>query len=90
MSDPEMLKKGKETRTKVVHFLVDYTAEHGYSPSFTEIMIAADLNTLSAVSYTLDRLIREGVIKKSPVVARSIVILDPSPYYTEVAADGIV
>jgi len=83
MSDPKMIEQGRETRTKVVRFLIEYIAEHGYSPSFTEIMTASGLNTLSAVSYTLDRLVKEGVIKKSPVVARSIVVLDPSAYLEE-------
>ena len=53
-------------------FIEDYFSEHGYAPSYREIMKKVGIPSLSVVRYNLERLQREGVLERAPRVARGI------------------
>jgi len=53
-------------------FIEDYFSEHGYAPSYREIMKKVGIPSLSVVRYNLERLQREGVLERDPRVARGI------------------
>src|SRR3990172_3407887 len=53
-------------------YIEEYFAEHGYAPSYREIMKQVGIPSLSVVRYNLDRLQREGILDRDPRVARGI------------------
>lgn len=64
-------------RTECVEkFIRAHLAERGFAPSFVEIGRACGITTTSLVAHHLGKLERRGIIKRSPGVARSIVVID--------------
>jgi len=53
-------------------YIEEYFAEHGYAPSYREIMKKVGIPSLSVVRYNLERLQREGILDRDPRVARGI------------------
>lgn len=54
----------------------DYWEANGYSPSMHDIMEAAGVSSTSVTTYHLDLLAREGRVRRTPGVARSIVLVE--------------
>lgn len=63
-------------QTLIVDFINNYTAEHGVSPTYREIMAGLGLSSVSAVAEHIDNLVNKGVIIKSPGAARSLEVID--------------
>jgi repressor LexA len=61
-----------ERQTKMKAYIEEYVAEHGYAPTYREIMKHVGIPSLSVVRYNLERLHREGMLERSPRVARGI------------------
>lgn len=72
----EIKQTGIETRNRVYHFLVDFIAENGYSPSVREICEGTDLKSTSSVYNHLLTLERMGKIHIEPKKTRAISIVD--------------
>jgi hypothetical protein len=53
-------------------FIEEYFSEHGYAPSYREIMKKVGIPSLSVVRYNLERLQREDILDRDPRVARGI------------------
>lgn len=64
------------TTEKVLAAIKQYREEHGYSPSIRDIVRVAPLSSESVATYHLNKLEQAGKIKRTPFVARSIVILE--------------
>lgn len=64
---------------KVLRFLREYTAAHGYPPSMKETGSACGLDSTSSVSYVLSCLAAKGYITRAPGKPRSIVVNDDIP-----------
>lgn len=60
----------------VIDFINDYTAAHGVSPTYREIMTALGLSSVSVVAEHIDNLCAKGVLRKAPGTARSLEVLD--------------
>jgi SOS-response transcriptional repressor LexA len=54
----------------------EFWEANGYSPSYEEIMAMAGVSSTSVVAYHLDLLAQEKRIRRTPGVARSIVMLE--------------
>jgi repressor LexA len=61
-----------ERQYRMKAFIEEYFDEHGYAPSYREIMKNVGIPSLSVVRYNLERLQREGLIERDPRVARGI------------------
>jgi repressor LexA len=61
-----------DRQTRMKAFIEEYFAEHGYAPSYREIMKNVGIPSLSVVRYNLERLQREGLLERDPRVARGI------------------
>ncbi len=61
-----------DRQNKMKAFIEEYFAEHGYAPSYREIMKHVGIPSLSVVRYNLERLQREGLLERDPRVARGI------------------
>lgn len=64
------------TTAAVLEAIRAFWDEEGYSPSFHDIMDATGITSTSVVSYHLLRLERAGVMKRTPGVARSYVVIE--------------
>lgn len=60
----------------ILDFIREYTAEHGVSPTYREIMAGLGLSSVSAVAEHIDNLVEKGAIIKTPGVARALEIVD--------------
>ena len=64
----------KGTTKRVYEYILKYTDEHGYQPSFREIADEVGIKSVSTVFYHLDKLENKGFIKKSASKNRAIEI----------------
>lgn len=64
-----------ERPVKILQFLTDYQAKHGYSPSIREIGKHINVDSTSLVDYYLDQLAEKGFIERDDRVSRSIRVL---------------
>jgi SOS-response transcriptional repressor LexA len=58
-----------------LRFIRGYHAEHGITPTFTEIMEAMDLRSKSSVHHLITGLEERGFITRIPYLARSIALV---------------
>lgn len=77
MNDPIELRPSKKQR-ELLTFIEGFIAQHGYGPSYREIMRALDYKSVSTVAVHVDNLIKKGRLHKRDKSARSL----------EVAKDG--
>src|SRR3954466_9524494 len=66
-------KKQKELLT----FIENFIAEHGYSPSYREIMAGTQHNSVATVSLHVNSLIKRGHLRKRDRSARSLEVVKP-------------
>lgn len=78
--------KNKLTKKQalIIDFIKDFTAAHGESPSYREIMTALGLTSVSAVAEHVENLVAKGALRKTPGAARSLEVVDLS--YPETTA----
>lgn len=67
-------KKQKELLT----FIEDFIAEHGYSPSYREIMAGTQHSSVATVALHVNNLIKRGHLAKRDRSARSLEVVNPS------------
>lgn len=65
-------KKQKELLT----FIESFIAEHGYSPSYREIMAGQNYTSVATVSLHVNNLIKRGHLRKRDRSARSLEVVD--------------
>lgn len=61
-----------ERQARMKEFIEAYVSDHGYAPTYREIMKNVGIPSLSVVRYNLERLQREGLLERDPRVARGI------------------
>jgi repressor LexA len=62
----------KPKARRLLSFIQNFMDEHGYQPSYRDMMAHLGYATTSAVDYQLKKLIELGYIERSPNVARSL------------------
>jgi SOS-response transcriptional repressor LexA len=83
----EVAEKPAEAATKTVRptkkqqelltFIEAFIAEHGYSPSYREIMTGLNYTSVATVSLHVNNLIRRGHLQKRDRSARSLEVVKP-------------
>ncbi len=63
------------TRVRVLEFIKSFMAEKGYSPSVGDIVTGCSLSSPNLAQYHLNVLEREGLVRRTPGVFRSIQIV---------------
>lgn len=63
----------------ILMYIEAFIAEHGYSPSYREIMNGLDYTSVATVSLHVNSLIRRGHLHKRDRSARSLEVVTPSP-----------
>jgi len=77
-------KKQKELLT----FIEAFIAEHGYSPSYREIMKSLNYNSVATVALHVNNLIKRGHLKKRDHSARSLEVVE-APKTTAVQTNQV-
>lgn len=68
-------KKQRELLT----FITDFIERHGYSPSYREIMLGLNYNSVATVALHVNSLIKRGHLKKRDRSARSLEVVEQKP-----------
>lgn len=68
-------------------FIQNFIAEHGYSPSYREIMTGSNYTSVATVSLHVNSLIKRGHLRKRDRSARSLEVVDVKE--TKVASNEI-
>jgi repressor LexA len=73
------MRKMSERQQKILEFVVEYTADHGYPPSIREIGQAVGISSTSVVDYNLRALERSGLIRRDREVSRGLGVVGQTP-----------
>jgi len=71
---PKARKQLKERHKQVLDVIQEYSAKHGYAPSYREICSRTDITSTSMVNYYLEQLVEMGYIERSENISRSLKI----------------
>jgi SOS-response transcriptional repressor LexA len=63
---------------ELLAFIKLFTARHGYSPSYREIMTGLDYTSVATVALHVNSLINRGHLKKRDRSARSLEVVEPN------------
>lgn len=62
---------------QLLGFIEGFIAEHGYSPSYREIMAACNYSSIATVAVHIENLIKRGHLQKRDHSARSLEVVKP-------------
>ena len=63
-------------QSELLTFIAEFIAQHGYSPSYREIMRGCDYTSVATVALHVNSLISRGHLKKRDKSARSLEVVD--------------
>lgn len=81
--DKSTIRPTKKQRD-ILTFIENFIKEHGYSPSYREIMNGLNYTSVATVSLHVNSLIRRGHLAKRDRSARSLEVVNPSGTLTSV------
>lgn len=64
-------------QTELLSFIDAYISEHGYSPSYREIMSGCNYNSVATVAVHVNNLVSRGHLQKRQHSARSLEVIKP-------------
>ncbi len=70
----ETIRPTKKQR-ELLDFITEFIAEHGYSPSYREIMTGLQYNSVATVALHVNNLIKRGQLQKRDSSARSLEVV---------------
>ncbi|HET7630004.1 MAG TPA: hypothetical protein VFK03_01380 [Candidatus Saccharimonadales bacterium] len=65
-----------KVQSELLDFIDSFIQDHGYGPSYREIMRSLNYKSVSTVAVHVDNLIKIGHLKKTDRSARSLVVVD--------------
>lgn len=74
-TEKEVIRPTKK-QSELLSFIAEFIAEHGYSPSYREIMRGCDYTSVATVALHVNSLISRGHLKKRDKSARSLEVVD--------------
>jgi SOS-response transcriptional repressor LexA len=77
MAEKQTVRPTKKQK-ELLSFIEKFIAEHGYSPSYREIMDGLNYNSVATVSLHVNNLIKRGHLNKRDHSARSLEVAEPS------------
>ena len=70
-----MAERSSKKQQQLLEFIDDFVKQHGYGPSYREIMSGLDYKSVSTVAVHVNGLLAKGYIRKRDNSARSIEIV---------------
>ena len=86
MTSPRATKKQQE----LLQYIDGFIKEHGYGPSYREVMRALGYKSVSTVAIHVDQLIAKGYVEKKDNSARSLSIITLRPVTESKSDDQII
>lgn len=74
---------------ELLSFIEAFIGQHGYSPSYREIMVGLQYNSVATVSVHVNNLIRRGHLRKRDRSARSLEVTTPSTSADKVSTNTV-
>lgn len=74
--EPNTVRPTKKQR-EILTYIGRFIAEHGYSPSYREIMAGLDYTSVATVALHVNSLIKRGHLRKRDYSARSLELVNP-------------
>ena len=75
---PEPAIRPTKKQREMLGFVEQFIGEHGYSPSYREIMAGLDYTSIATVALHVNNLIKRGHLKKRDHSARSLEVVQAS------------
>src|SRR3954471_213780 len=83
----ETVRPTKKQR-ELLTFIEQFIGEHGYSPSYREVMVGLNYTSVATVALHINNLIRRGHLRKRDHSARSLEVVSPLDIPTAPADSG--
>jgi len=77
-TEPKTVVRPTKKQKELLTFIEDFIAQHGYSPSYREIMAGTQHNSVATVALHVNNLIKRGHLVKRDRSARSLEVVSPS------------
>lgn len=78
MEEKSAVIRPTKKQTELLTFISNFIAEHGYSPSYREIMQGLEYNSVATVALHVNNLIKRGHLQKRDRSARSLELIKPT------------
>lgn len=78
MEDAKQTLRPTKKQKELLGFIESFIAEHGYSPSYREIMAGSNYTSVATVALHVNSLIKRGHLSKRDRSARSLEITQPT------------
>jgi repressor LexA len=85
-SETNTIRPTKKQR-ELLTFIEQFIGEHGYSPSYREIMKGCDYTSVATVALHVNSLIKRGHLRKRDHSARSLEIVAPNDMLSKVSTN---
>jgi hypothetical protein len=76
-TEPKTVRPTKKQK-ELLTFIEDFIAQHGYSPSYREVMAGTGHTSVATVSLHINNLIKRGHLNKRDRSARSLEVINPT------------
>ena len=80
-----MVERASKKQKELFEFIDGFIQEHGYGPSYREIMAGIGYKSVSTVAIHVDGLIAKGFLRKKDNSARSLEVITANPTVTSVS-----
>jgi SOS-response transcriptional repressor LexA len=87
-SEPTTVRPTKKQR-ELLTFIEQFIGEHGYSPSYREIMNGLNYTSVATVALHVNNLIKRGHLKKRDFNARSLEVVTPTGVSSNVTTNQV-
>lgn len=84
---PETPVRPTKKQREILKFIENFIGEHGYSPSYREIMTGLEYTSVATVSLHVNSLIKRGHLRKRDHNARSIELVQPAGHAAAVTTN---
>lgn len=74
--EPEKTTRPTKKQKELLTFIETFIAEHGYSPSYREIMTSCNYTSVATVALHVNNLIKRGHLQKRDHAARSLEVVE--------------
>lgn len=75
-NEQQTLVRPTKKQRELLEFIASFITEHGYSPSYREIMNALNYNSVATVALHVNNLIKRGHLRKRDYSARSLEVVE--------------
>jgi repressor LexA len=87
-TEPPVIRPTKKQQELLV-FIQNFVSEHGYGPSYREIMVGCNYTSVATVALHVNNLIKRGHLRKKDRSARSLEVIAELPKETALKTNEV-